>query len=1045
VTGAALLGALALAQSTPLPQRFAEAFRAGDEAGMARVAARKEEDPYLVADWLFCSHLLLVLASPPKPSDLLDVAAAWAECTRDRFDGRGLAALVARWRSLDRAALEREGRIAGALPAARPSQRDAVRVFEAALGHAAPDDASLLVAKLRIELAEALRVAGRLADARVASLAACADCRKVGWPHGLALGLKDLGLVCFMLDRHGEARAAYEEALALLERIGDVRWTAACQANLAQILHDFEEFDGARALAERALENFQNLGDALSASQSRSVLGQALARLGRVDEGRTLVEQAIRELEEAGRRMEAASLRTNLAVLESEAGEQARSVRLFEEALAIQRKTGQLQETNVSNLATAYMYLGRWEDAEKLAREAVERARSAGERGDLGAALTALANWHQQVGRYAEALRLFEEAEPYTRARGLPRKVALLEVNLGLANKRIGDLPAAAKWSERARTTAAGARVEDVAAMASSHLGAVLGTQGRLDEAVARLQSALQTQLQLRDRYQASLTRARLARVHLLRDEPEDALRAAGGALEDLRLLARGLGEVEDSEFNRFAREAADFGMHAAAALPEGRREREAFRFAEEARGQGLTGLLVNRERLQRARLPAPLQEALSAARRRLETAQKRLRQASDADGDAARAAVDEAYAGWRDVVARVQREERAVADLTMPRPIALDAFQERVPAGAVALLYHVTETGSWVLAITRGEARLVPLRKADELHDVVRRGLRGADRGPAVEAAVSRELYNALLRPVEKLLGERDGLIVIPDAELAFLNFGTLLNETRGRPERVIERWQVTTVPSATVYASLLDLAGGRGEGIVALGDPRYPDPSAPPPLLAQRGFGTLDPLPLSGDEARAVAALYPEDRRFVLLGGDASAPSLRDALDRARGRFAAVHLACHGLLEPRLPRLVGLVLAGGELLALDDLYALRIPADLAVLSACQTSGGEVRRGEGVIGLVRAFFFAGCPRVVVSNRKVRDDLARDLMVAFHRAMREDGLAPGPALRAAQLAALRGGGDAAHPSSWGAFVLWGPGEWPTPTAPRPAPGPGSRR
>ena len=76
-------------------------------------------------------------------------------------------------------------------------------------------------------------------------------------------------------------------------------------------------------------------------------------------------------------------------------------------------------------------------------------------------------------------------------------------------------------------------------------------------------------------------------------------------------------------------------------------------------------------------------------------------------------------------------------------------------------------------------------------------------------------------------------------------------------------------------------------------------------------------------------------------------------------------------------------------------------------------------------MGLVRGFFFAGCPRVVVSDWPVADESTKTLMVSFYRKMIKEGKPVGAALREAKLAMLRAGGATAHPYHWAAFVLWG--------------------
>jgi len=105
-----------------------------------------------------------------------------------------------------------------------------------------------------------------------------------------------------------------------------------------------------------------------------------------------------------------------------------------------------------------------------------------------------------------------------------------------------------------------------------------------------------------------------------------------------------------------------------------------------------------------------------------------------------------------------------------------------------------------------------------------------------------------------------------------------------------------------------------------------------------------------------------------------------------------------------------------------------VKLPADLAVLSACSTAQGKVERGEGVVVLVRGFFLGGSPRVVVSDWDVDDAITRRFMVAYYRNMFEGGLAPGSALRATKLDMLRGDPDRTHPAHWAAFVLWGLGK-----------------
>ena len=111
-----------------------------------------------------------------------------------------------------------------------------------------------------------------------------------------------------------------------------------------------------------------------------------------------------------------------------------------------------------------------------------------------------------------------------------------------------------------------------------------------------------------------------------------------------------------------------------------------------------------------------------------------------------------------------------------------------------------------------------------------------------------------------------------------------------------------------------------------------------------------------------------------------------------------------------------------------------MKIPADLAVLSACETVKGRVFRGEGIVGLTRAFMFAGAPRVICSLWKVDDEATRALMVKFYELWNprdgKKGLGAAEALKKAQtyvrdLTDKHGKQKWKHPYYWAAWTLWG--------------------
>jgi len=146
----------------------------------------------------------------------------------------------------------------------------------------------------------------------------------------------------------------------------------------------------------------------------------------------------------------------------------------------------------------------------------------------------------------------------------------------------------------------------------------------------------------------------------------------------------------------------------------------------------------------------------------------------------------------------------------------------------------------------------------------------------------------------------------------------------------------------------------------------------------------------------------------------------------------FKILHFATHGFIDDRVPALSGLLLAPGAApngddgyLRLNEIFNLKMDADLVVLSACETALGKEVRGEGMVGLTRAFFYAGARSVIASLWMVSDQSTALLMEDFHaHYLRGDGVAA--ALRRAKLGLLKGKDPRhRHPFFWAPFVVMG--------------------
>jgi CHAT domain-containing protein len=314
------------------------------------------------------------------------------------------------------------------------------------------------------------------------------------------------------------------------------------------------------------------------------------------------------------------------------------------------------------------------------------------------------------------------------------------------------------------------------------------------------------------------------------------------------------------------------------------------------------------------------------------------------------------------------------------------------------------------------------------------------------------------LIQPAGGLLAGKRELIIVADDALHRLPFEVLLGSPSTKAATVASsdprRWPylvgqfaISYAPSASVWASLRnhrENADAPQKAYVAFADPDYDrgGQEQKDSVIASltRGDGgerlKLARLPHSQREVEHIARLFSKDEADLYLHASANEENVK-AKDRL-SRYRIVHFSAHGLINEHRPRFSGILLstpATGKdgktaaeedgLLSAYEVFNLKLNAELVVLSACETGLGKEVKGEGMMGLMRAFIYAGAPSVVVSLWKVDDEGAADLMIGFYRHWQGSGrgkLSKPEALRRAQLDAIKQG---SLPYYWAPFILVG--------------------
>jgi CHAT domain-containing protein len=277
------------------------------------------------------------------------------------------------------------------------------------------------------------------------------------------------------------------------------------------------------------------------------------------------------------------------------------------------------------------------------------------------------------------------------------------------------------------------------------------------------------------------------------------------------------------------------------------------------------------------------------------------------------------------------------------------------------------------------------------------------ARQAPAQAAGLRRnaqgllgQLYQALLAPAAEFLAAASRLIIVPHGALHYLPFHALFDGQ----DYLIARHEVSYLPAA----SLLQYS-------------RAVPPGGTGCLVAGSSYGGR--LPFAVQEAQEIAQVWGQapliEEQASLARIQAQAPACR-----------LLHLATHGSFRADNPLFSGLWLADGWLTTL-DIFNLKLRASLVTLSACETGRSVLGGGDELLGLMRAFLYAGAASLLLSQWAVEDRSTGLLMRLFYNGL-VNGLPKGAALRQAQLAFLPGQGGAeafAHPYFWAPFFLVG--------------------
>lgn len=804
-----------------------------------------------------------------------------------------------------------------------------------------------------------------------------------------------------------------------------------------------KRFNQAYQTANRAFSLSQQEGNRAQQARATHLLALAAFHAGHTNQAIRLLKAVATRADEAGIRQMQTNALMRAGVLLLMSGRYADALFCFQQNLEFFRQQNDQagEARTLAQIGAVFAETGDFTQAKAHLERALPLAQLAKDQETEAAVLRRLVAVEKGRGNYQEALRYGELAQAMTSKVSRAFVHADLLYHLATVYAALHQQTKATALFEQALAII---RPLKLPLPESLVLGSYAATQLKSGNAAAARAMARQAievlqrsggNKHLEASFHATLAEALRAMGHT--NEALGSYRAALAALEEARALSI---PTEISRAGIVASRQQVFAGGISLLLSQSRNE-EAFGVAESYHARAFLDVLAESGLESETKLTPAQQEREDQLFEQISSIQRELWQPDipveqEAQLKARLAEAENALQAYR---LELRRADPRYASVKAPPPIGFNRTAELLEPETALVEFVLGEERSFAWVVQAGKLAVVNLPSRNQLEPLI------ASFNSTISAKVnstkaaqaiaklktqSQPLYEKLFQPLERhLIGARK-LIVVPDGALAYLPFETLAGNAK---PFLMERFAISYAPSASALAALRNSTPNPNQpkGFIGFGDPVYAKSDSETASTGQeRGFDFRQ-LPYTRTEVNAIASLFPASERRVLLGAEADESTVKTA---PLGEFRYVHFAAHAMVDEEYPARSAIILSAPTdakdkkedgALQMAEVMQLKLNADLVTLSACRTGLGQMLHGEGIIGLTRAFLYAGADSVVVSLWNVNDIATASLMKSFYKHLQK-GLGKDEALRQAKLELLRGQQPAwRHPYFWASFVLVG--------------------
>ena len=692
--------------------------------------------------------------------------------------------------------------------------------------------------------------------------------------------------------------------------------------------------------------------------------------------------------------------------------------------MAEKTKSPALQTGAIYQLQQSYRAVGNHAKARELVDKGIEVTKQIPQEGarrftqasflrELGIDLLRQGKREEAIKNTSESLRLLEDQLAYLKSRAdvrrkFPDAVRRTEDNLvytlyrlGLAYQRSDKVEDGIRAYERGLSLIKESGLKtQVEVLLYWGLGDLYLRKKEFPRALENLQQALEMAERLRLATFIFLASSQLGDLNLQTQRPGEAIPYYKKAIDSIE-STRSLLESEELRSSYFEDKRATYGSMIVAQL-RAKNPAEAFNYSERARSRAFLDILGSKVQLARSGTLLEHERALQA---RISVLQAMMAgQGPDAsEGPRLRQEIEGAQKAYADFLTEVRKENKEQASLINVEPLTLKQVQELLDPGVTMLEYFVVRGAVllWVVEKDRSRFVNIPIARTDLVSKVTSFRETVYQIGEKEKfSGISQELFRLLIEPALPHIRGKE-LLVIPHDVLHYLPFQALLS---AQDKYLIQDYPIYYLSSASLMQFTHEKRRAGGEKALIMGNPS----------LGDEAYN----LRFAEREAKEVASVYPKSEVYVKeQASKLRAISLGPKND-------VLHFAVHAELNENDPMGSALLLVGegkdDGRLRVGEIFSLDLKAAMVVLSACETGLGKLSNGDELIGLTRAFIYAGTPSIVTTLWKVNDRASYELMREFYQHLK--GGKKSDALRQAQLKTMK---EFPEPFYWAAYQLTG--------------------